>query len=519
MNISNNNQKNILDLPNEILFIIFKKLNMVDVLYSLVDVTQRFDQIILNPLYICNLDMTTMTMKSCFEFIYSIDNKVLDRICKTILHRIHHQVNELTVEQHSMERVLHTINYPALHSLSFIDFQEDVLLKYLTDNTALRKLLTEQITSLQIDVMDKKTSPSLPRTLSTIFAFVLSLCKRLIKLSFCHLYHHLTNCTFDLSSTNCLSSTLTTLEITVKTFDDCLYLLDERLNCLSTLKIHVDEIAFTSGTIDNTKILPKLKHFTFWSDPRTLVYDNQILPLFRRMINLEELIFFLSIIRIDSNYIDGIQLYDDILIYMRRLKKFVFNIDTCVIKKNIGIALSSNEDIQRSFIGREYGPVGTHVETFSGENKGRGHMYSLPHEFNGGMFDNVHCLMMTDIRPFEHYFFKVISQSFPLLKRLYIFNNEPQKEKQQPITFIKFSHLILLYLTSAHVDYAKQFLFNKHCHLPCLLDLYIRYESLAVVTNNFTNDGTRRTCDKLTSLHVKEPFVPPENFHQYFPLL
>jgi hypothetical protein len=49
-----------------------------------------------------------------------------------------------------------------------------------------------------------------------------------------------------------MSSTLTTLEIIVENFDDCLYLLDERLNCLSTLKIHVDEIASTSGTVDNT---------------------------------------------------------------------------------------------------------------------------------------------------------------------------------------------------------------------------------------------------------------------------
>jgi len=44
MNISTNNNLNILDLPNEILLMIFKKLNMVDVLYSLVDITQRFDQ-------------------------------------------------------------------------------------------------------------------------------------------------------------------------------------------------------------------------------------------------------------------------------------------------------------------------------------------------------------------------------------------------------------------------------------------------------------------------------------------
>ncbi|CAF1127089.1 unnamed protein product [Adineta steineri] len=116
---------------------------MVDVLYSLVDVTQRFDQLIFDPFYIQNLDMTSMMMKSFYDCIYSIEDKVLDRICKNILPRIHYQINELVIEQNSSERVLHTINYPQLYSLSLMDFTEEVLLKYLTDNTTLRRLLDE----------------------------------------------------------------------------------------------------------------------------------------------------------------------------------------------------------------------------------------------------------------------------------------------------------------------------------------------------------------------------------------
>ncbi len=132
MNISNKNHLNILDFPNEILFIIFNKLNMVDVLYSLVDVTQRFDQLVLDSFYIRNLNMTSMTMKSFYDRTYSIDNQVLDRICKNILPRIYRQVNELIVEQYSMERILHTINYPQLYSLKLMDFPEEVLLDHLT---------------------------------------------------------------------------------------------------------------------------------------------------------------------------------------------------------------------------------------------------------------------------------------------------------------------------------------------------------------------------------------------------
>lgn len=143
----------------------------------------------------------------------------------------------------------------------------------------------------------------------------------------------------------------------------------------------------------------------------------------------------------------------------------------------------------------------------------------LSNSFQDGMFDNVQSLGMTDIYPFEHNFFNVISQSFPLLKDLCILNEKPQKNKQQSTTLIVFSHLILLSLSGVHSDYAEQFLVDKRCYLPCLLNINIRYEPLALVTNNFTNDATPLTCSKLTSVCIKEPFVSPETFSKYFPLL
>jgi hypothetical protein len=132
MNMSSNTSLNILNLPNEILLIIFNKLNKVDVLYSLVDVTQRFNQLILNPFYIRNINMTSMTMKSYFDRTYSIDNQVLDRICNNILPRIDHQIKELIVEQYSIDRILHTLNCPQLYSLTLMDLSDQVLFNYLT---------------------------------------------------------------------------------------------------------------------------------------------------------------------------------------------------------------------------------------------------------------------------------------------------------------------------------------------------------------------------------------------------
>ncbi len=131
MNNSNSTHLNMLDLPNEILLINFKKLNMVDVLCSLVDINQRFDQLVLNPPYIRDLDMTIMTFKSAIDITFSIDNQVLSRIYEKILPRIYHQVNKLTVEPNSMERILRPMNYPQLYSLTLVNFQEEALYQYL----------------------------------------------------------------------------------------------------------------------------------------------------------------------------------------------------------------------------------------------------------------------------------------------------------------------------------------------------------------------------------------------------
>lgn len=50
---------------------------MVDVLYSLMDINERFDHLILDLLYIRNLDMA---IKSCFNRIFSIDEQIHERI-------------------------------------------------------------------------------------------------------------------------------------------------------------------------------------------------------------------------------------------------------------------------------------------------------------------------------------------------------------------------------------------------------------------------------------------------------
>ena len=91
-----------------------------------------------------------------------------------------------------------------------------------------------------------------------------------------------------------------------------------------------------------------MKYFSLTSFNRTNYYEDLIVPLLCRMINLEELKLYLSVIRCDSTYIDGIQLYDQFLIYMTQLKKFTFNIHSSTRFYN-KFNLPSNEYIQETF--------------------------------------------------------------------------------------------------------------------------------------------------------------------------
>ena len=152
MNSSNKNGPNVFDLPNEILFIIINKLNTDDVFHSLLDSNERFAQIILDPFYIRNLDISIMTMNSFYDRTFSLHEEVLSKICERILPKIHHQVHELTIEQHSIERIL-KFNYSQLYSLFLVNFKEEMLFQYLTGiffHTYFRILINQKNFYLQI---------------------------------------------------------------------------------------------------------------------------------------------------------------------------------------------------------------------------------------------------------------------------------------------------------------------------------------------------------------------------------
>jgi hypothetical protein len=112
----------LIDLPDEILMIIFKKLYNFQVLYSLIDVSTRLNTIIYDPVFINRLTLLTRFSNGS---IYPLTDSMLDRFCSQILPKIHHKIKWLDVEPLSMERILFVTNYPNLYGLGLYDLDKD----------------------------------------------------------------------------------------------------------------------------------------------------------------------------------------------------------------------------------------------------------------------------------------------------------------------------------------------------------------------------------------------------------
>ena len=253
------------------------------------------------------------------------------------------------------------------------------------------------------------------------------------------------------------------------------------------------------------------------------------------MTNLEELNLCLLVHRQDSTYIDGNDLYEQFLIYMRKLNKFTFNI--CTKAQNYckyQIQLPSFEDIEFSFIGKGYSEVISYIHKClvndGIEEISMCHIYSLPFEFEyffhldncfrGGKFDKVRYLKMEDKISFEYEFFKTISQDFPFLQYLYLDNLESQKNKQYSSVLLTFPYLTYLDIYYGHIDYVELFLLKTNTDLPRLSYLCIKSLSIMEITNGLTKDVKDFNFSSLTNLDVREEmFIHSRNFHEYFPLL
>ncbi|CAF1460558.1 unnamed protein product [Rotaria sordida] len=325
-------------------------------------------------------------------------------------------------------------------------------------------------------------------------------------------------------------STLLELHVSVTNFSDCLYLLDGRFNQLHTFYVNIAYTRFSRLTINNTENLPNLKVFSLSCKTVTFDFDELIVPLLHRMINLEELGLFVKV-RKKNIFVDGNDLKKNIINKMSRLNNFQFDIRSTIHIFN-QINLPFNKDIQYIFKDFHNNLIISYVDYFSETQQAHCRTYSYPYLWNsyceitnnfpsGLLFKYVLKISLHDERPFEHEFFLRIAQSFPLVKYLTLANNKPQNDKQNDdnknLPIIKYPHLTALYLIVAHIDYIEQFLLHTKTHLSNNVDLFVVYHAIEKVTENFTRNTTRINCEKLNFLGIHGIYKIPQYVKEYFP--
>ncbi|CAF4354321.1 unnamed protein product, partial [Rotaria magnacalcarata] len=261
------------------------------------------------------------------------------------------------------------------------------------------------------------------------------------------------------------------LHIKLDKFADCLYLLDGRFDSFENVFLDICQIS-----TPEIKELPKLKAFSLYSDRPTFQYNELIVPLLHRMVNLEELDLHL-VVHCEKRFVDDYNLKYNIINHLFQLNKLLFNIRSCLYLNDQVYSLP-NEDCQHSFNDFKNNKIISCVDYFPDFKHDQCHIYTytyraktheyITNNFPGGLFKYIREVSLYDDRLFEHEFFVKIAESFPFMEQLTIYNRKPQKNKfyeqsnydNQHLSPIQYSYLSVLELFSAHDDYVEQFLLD-----------------------------------------------------------
>ncbi len=277
-----------------------------------------------------------------------------------------------------------------------------------------------------------------------------------------------------------------------------------------------------------------MKCFSLKSYSLTNQYDDQILPLLRRMPFLEKLTLYLRIENRDI-FIDKTHLENEIYVYMPRLHSFTFYICACGNRADLFRYVPS-QDIQRTVTYVRHQRMANIINYIS-SCTAIGSIFSLPFAFDrledignifpDTVFNYVTYLLVQDVVPFNHEFFIRVARAFPLLNNFRVINIESQSacdlnissDGSQSYSIAEYPYLTSLDLRITAADYVEQFLNERKTYVPCLTELTICYDVLRSVTNNFTREETRRNCAKVNRLNMMGTFVHLKDFYFYFPLL
>jgi hypothetical protein len=117
------------DLPDEILMIIYQKLNNFDVLYSLKSINQRIDRIVHDSIFTSRLSFVKWSKCNFIDLLHC--DTILNRYCLQILPDIHDKIKWLDLEASSMKHILGATDYPNLNSLGLYNIDEESI-RYLS---------------------------------------------------------------------------------------------------------------------------------------------------------------------------------------------------------------------------------------------------------------------------------------------------------------------------------------------------------------------------------------------------
>ncbi len=133
------NQVNVefVDLPNEILIIILKKLDSVDVLYSLYGINKWLNSITEDNAFTNTLKLV---LTSSSDNVCSIPDRMLNQFYTSILPKIDHNIETLVLEPSSMENILLAANYPNLSEIKIFNFNKSIVSRYFTGKLIFLKI-------------------------------------------------------------------------------------------------------------------------------------------------------------------------------------------------------------------------------------------------------------------------------------------------------------------------------------------------------------------------------------------
>ncbi len=116
----NDSTVNIVSLCDEMLLAIYNKLDNMDVLYSLIGVNRKLDRLARDITFTQCVDLLTILSNESND---SRNKSILDRFCFDILPRIQHNIQSLTLDPLSIDRVFRIGNYFKLHKLTLLNLQ------------------------------------------------------------------------------------------------------------------------------------------------------------------------------------------------------------------------------------------------------------------------------------------------------------------------------------------------------------------------------------------------------------